>query len=116
MDASALARAGPACRRPGPVGQWAPAGRDRPRRHRRPVPRPRRRLCRRRTTDGQRTVAESTDGQRTVAESTDGQCTVAESTDGRPAVDDPSGNVPMAIARDRHGVVVKRVALPVGNR
>lgn len=26
------------------------------------------------------------------------------------------GNVPMAIARDRHGVVIKRVALPVGNR
>jgi selenocysteine lyase/cysteine desulfurase len=25
------------------------------------------------------------------------------------------GNVPMALARDRHGVVIKRVALPVGN-
>ncbi|MFD4761335.1 aminotransferase class V-fold PLP-dependent enzyme [Streptomyces sp. NPDC058439] len=25
------------------------------------------------------------------------------------------GNVPMAMARDRHGVVIKRVALPVGN-
>ncbi|MEU5845934.1 aminotransferase class V-fold PLP-dependent enzyme [Saccharopolyspora shandongensis] len=27
----------------------------------------------------------------------------------------PGGNVPMAMARDRHGVVLKRVELPVGN-